>query len=84
MPKVRRSTLIEAAIETLASSGRPMTLDQITRAVLRVETNGAKIGARVLAPLLATGRTANVQLHVTRASTWTCLEIRYPLHRYNE
>ena len=54
MPKARRSTLIEAAIETLASSGRPMTLDQITRAVLRVETNGAKIGARVLAPLLAT------------------------------
>ena len=54
MPKARRSTLIEAAIETLTSSGRPMTLDQITRAVLRVETNGAKIGARVLAPLLAT------------------------------
>ena len=49
----RRSVLVEAAVATLEDAGRPMTLQQLARAVLHVEAGGAHIGARVLSPLLA-------------------------------
>lgn len=48
----RRSVLVEAAVSTLEDAGRPMTLQQLARAVLHVEAGGAHIGARILAPLL--------------------------------
>ncbi|MDE2868539.1 MAG: exonuclease domain-containing protein [Chloroflexota bacterium] len=48
----RRSVLVEAAVTTLEEAGRPMTLQQLARAVLHVEAGGAHIGARILAPLL--------------------------------
>ena len=37
---------------TLQDAGRPMTLQQLARAVLHVEAGGAHVGARILAPLL--------------------------------
>lgn len=48
----RRSVLVEAAVATLEEAGRPMTLQQLGRAVLHVEAGGAHIAARVLGPLL--------------------------------
>ena len=48
----RRSVLVEAAVATLEDAGRPMTLQQLARAVLHVEAGGAHIAARILAPLL--------------------------------
>ena len=48
----RRSVLVEAAVATLEDAGRPMTMQQLARAVLHVEAGGAHIGARILTPLL--------------------------------
>ena len=48
----RRSVLVEAAVATLDDAGRPMSLQQLARAVLHVDAGGAHIAARILAPLL--------------------------------
>ncbi len=62
----RRSVLVEAAVATLEDAGRPMTLQQLARAVLHVEAGGAHIGARILAPLLD----ADARLAAEAAGHW--------------
>ena len=62
----RRSVLVEAAVATLEDAGRPMTLQQLARAVLHVEAGGAHIGARILAPLLE----ADDRLATVAAGHW--------------
>ncbi len=62
----RRSVLVEAAVSTLEDAGRPMTLQQLARAVLHVEAGGAHIGARILAPLLE----ADMRLATVAAGHW--------------
>ena len=69
---VRRSVLVEAAVTTLADAGRPMTLQQLARAVLHVEAGGAHIGARILAPLLeADERLTSGAMGHWALSAWT-------------
>ena len=48
----RRSVLVEAAVATLVDAGRPMSLQQLARAVLHVESGGAHVAERILTPLL--------------------------------
>ena len=68
----RRSVLVEAAVTTLEEAGRPMTLQQLARAVLHVEAGGAHIGARILAPLLeADERLATVAVGHWGLMRWT-------------
>lgn len=62
----RRSVLVEAAVSTLENAGRPMTMQQLARAVLHVEAGGAHIGARILAPLLE----ADDRLTTVAAGHW--------------
>ena len=62
----RRSVLVETAVSTLQEAGRPMTLQQLARAVLHVEAGGAHIGARILAPLLE----ADDRLATVAAGHW--------------
>ena len=67
----RRSVLVEAAVTTLAEAGRPMTLQQLARAVLHVEAGGAHVGARILAPLLeADDRLATVAVGHVGLAAW--------------
>lgn len=62
----RRSVLVEAAVSTLEDAGRPMTMQQLARAVLHVEAGGAHIGARILTPLLE----ADDRLATVAAGHW--------------
>jgi len=67
----RRSVLVEAVVTTLAEAGRPMTLQQLARAVLHVEAGGAHVGARILAPLLeADDRLATVAVGHVGLAAW--------------
>lgn len=68
----RRSVLVETAVSTLQEAGRPMTLQQLARAVLHVEAGGAHIGARILAPLLeADDRMATVAAGHWGLAAWS-------------
>jgi len=68
----RRSVLVEAAVRTLEEAGRPMTLQQLARAVLHVEAGGAHIAARILVPLLkADDRLATVAVGHWGLAAWS-------------
>lgn len=68
----RRSVLVEAAVTTLEEAGRPMTLQQLARAVLHVEAGGAHIAARILEPLLrADDRLATVAVGHWGLTRWS-------------
>ena len=62
----RRSVLVEAAVSTLEDAGRPMSLQQLVRAVLHVQAGGAHIGSRILSPLLE----ADDRLATVAAGHW--------------
>ncbi len=52
-PGSRRSALVEAAVTELTRAGRPLTLAELARAVLHVESGSISAATRALQPLLA-------------------------------